>query len=50
MIGALKDHKTLRDLSEKDNLFYIKAKLEGQELQVLLDSRASCSFILRNLV
>ena len=36
MIGALDDCKHLRNLSETDNLFYIKAKLEGQELHVYL--------------
>ena len=50
MIGALDDRKNLPNLSETDNLFYIKAKLEGQELHVLLDSGASHNFILSKLV
>ena len=50
MIGALDDRKHLQTLSETDDLFYIKVKLEGQELQVLLDSGASHNFILSKLV
>ena len=50
MIGALKDRKHLQNLLETDNLFYIRAKLQGQELHVLLDSGATHNFILSKLV